>query len=96
MKFFMILINMIAINRLSKTHIQLYNKYKRINLFLTYKTFLCDYTIIDTVEDGEKIKYSFEYIIDDEQSRETQNNYINNMADYKKNLPTWPVTHTIL
>lgn len=51
--------------------------------------------VIDTAEDRKKAQYfSLEYIID-QQRKETQDYYITNVEDYKKDLYVYPVSEGI-
>lgn len=59
------------------------------------KTLKINY-VIDTAEDRKKAQYfSLEYIHDAQERKETQDYYITNVEDYKKDLYVYPVSEGI-
>lgn len=54
-----------------------------------------NFLFIDIPEDRSKTQYSLEYIAKDPQDKETQDNHIIDIEDYKKNLYIYPVSEGI-
>lgn len=52
--------------------------------------------VIDTAEDRKKAQYfALEYIVDDQQHKETKDHPITNVEDYKKDLYVYPISEGI-
>lgn len=67
-----------------------------LNYLKLVKTKFKKINVVDAAEDRKKAQYfSLEYIHDDQERKETQEHYITNIEDYKKDLYVYPVSEGI-